>query len=260
MSSSSDKTDTSNPRKQKPLSCPLGPSRDWQNLPELLFGDIMMMVGMDQHENIPKCRQVCQGWNVMVPKMTKHKKDTFKREAESLAAKIREKWGYFFGAHLYDIRIGASLAHHELLGSVDIMSCHVVNLASVPAEHLASLTSCVTRAVDISNVSNCDIISFLNSVKSEVLRISRQRLSSEETMELLRAMETHVERVELGFWGDMSLDINILTQYSGQGKCWEVVCWDDTGTKYREEVRSWAEKINWKVTLDNGIKIVIEKK
>ena len=257
---SSDRTQASNPQEKNSLRCSLGPSKDWQNLPDLLFRDVIMMVGMDQLENIPKCRQVCRGWNVMVSQMTKHKKDTVRREAESLAARMKEF--IRISQRLPDIRIAASLAHHELLGSVNvkILSCHVMDLASVPAEHLTSLASCVTWAVDINNVSNCDIISFLNSVKSEVLRISRQRLSSEETMELVRAMETHVERVELGFWGDMSLDINILTQYSGQGKCWEVVCWDDTGTKYREEVRSWAEKINWKVTLDNGIKIVIEKK
>ena len=96
MSSSSDKTDTSNPRKQKPLPCPLGPSRDWQNLPELLFGNVMMMVGMDQHENIPKCRQVCQGWNVRVSQMTKLKKDTIRSTAESQATVIRDTGRLYF--------------------------------------------------------------------------------------------------------------------------------------------------------------------
>ena len=183
-----------------------------------------------------------------------------RREAECLAAKIRDKFSYFHQAQVSAFRIAASLAHHMLLGSVNIMSCHVVDLASVPAEHLASLTSCVTRTVDINNVSNCDIISFLNSVKCEWLYISRQSLSSEETMALVRTMESHVERVVLGGWGEVILDISALTQYSGQGKCWYVVCWDDTADRYREEVRSWAEKINWKVTLDNDIKIVIERK
>ena len=260
MSSSSDITQTSNPQEQKVLSCSSRPSKDWQNLLDIVFGNVMMMVGMDLLENIPKCRQVCQGWNVMVSQMTKLKKDTMRGEAESLAAKIRDKFSYFHQARVSEFRIAASLAHHELLGSVNIMSCHVVDLASVPTEHLASLASCVTKYVDINNVSNCDIISFLNSVKCEELYISRQSLSSEETMELVRAMETYVERVVLGGWREVSLDIRALTQYSGQGKCGQVEWYDETADRYREEVRSWAEKINWKVTLDNDMKIVIERK
>ena len=86
MSSSSDRTQASNPQEKNSLSCSLGPSKDWQNLPDLLFRDVIMMVGMDQVENIPKCRQVCRGWNVMVSQMTKHKKDTLRSEAKSRVA------------------------------------------------------------------------------------------------------------------------------------------------------------------------------
>ena len=73
-------------------------------------------------------------------------------------------------------------------------------------------------------------------------------------------MESVVEDVVLGELGGMSLDIRALTQYSGQGKCEWVRCYYDTARKYMEELRSWAEKINWKVILDNDIKIVIERK
>ena len=86
MSSSSDRTQASNPQEKNSLSCSLGPSKEWQNLPDLLFHDVIMMVGMDQVENIPKCRQVCRGWNVMVSQMTKHKKDTLRSEAKSRVA------------------------------------------------------------------------------------------------------------------------------------------------------------------------------
>ena len=86
MSSSSVRTHTSNPQEQKVLSCSVRPSKDWQNLCDIVFGNVMMMVGMDQLENIPECRQVCRGWNVMVSQMTKHKKDTLRSEAKSRVA------------------------------------------------------------------------------------------------------------------------------------------------------------------------------
>ena len=71
-----------------------------------------------------------------------------------------------------------------------------MDLASVHVEHLASLFSCVmvTYNVCIINVSNCNLVSILDSVKSEDLFISKQRLSSEETRVLVRAMESRVER------------------------------------------------------------------
>ena len=80
--------------------------------------------------------------------------------------------------------------------------------------------------------------------------ISRQTLSSEETQALVRAMESRVETVTLGDWGDVSLDIRALTQYSGQGKCWRVSCSDDTAVRYREEVNTWARRMNWTEDLD----------
>ena len=58
-------------------------------------------------------------------------------------------------------------------------------------------------------------------------------------------MESRVEMVTLGHKGDVSLDIRTLTQYSGEGKCGEVTCYDETADRYREEVMSWAARINW---------------
>ena len=53
----------------------------------------------------------------------------------------------------------------------------------------------MTWLVSISNVSNCDIVSILDSIKIEGLWINSQTLSSEETQVMVRAMESHVERV-----------------------------------------------------------------
>ena len=184
--------------------------------------------------------------------MTKYEKGNIRIQAESLAAQIMD--------NLPDpeITTAASLAHHGMLGSVQSMRLSDVDLSSVPAEHLASLASCVTRSVSICNVSNCDLVSILDSVKSVELNISRQTLSSEETRALVRAMETGVELVVLGRGGEMSLDIRALTQYSGQGKCEWVSC--HYADKYREEVRAWARRINWTVLADMDDGIIISSR
>ena len=64
--------------------------------------------------------------------------------------------------------------------------------------------------------------------------------------------------VELGGWGEVNLDITALAQYGGQGKCKEVECYGDTANKYREEVKIWARRINWRVACDLNNYIRIE--
>ena len=221
------------------------------NLPDHIFSDIMVMLGRENLEDLQKCRQVCKIWNVMISQMTKLKKDTIRKEANSLTAKIRDtKMLHLFVTSpksLCMIVTAASLAHHGMLGSVQSMRLSDVDLSSVPAEHLASLASCVTWTVDIYNVSNCDLVSILDSVKCEWLFISSQSLSSEETRALVRAMESGVEEVELGYRGDVSLDITALTQYRGKGECWSVRCYNNiAGIRYRVKVRMWARRIRWR--------------
>ena len=160
---------------------------NWQNLPLQVFGDIMIMIGKERIQDFTKCRQVCHSWNVMMSQMTKYEKDTIRREAESLAAKIREKlWSYIHRPLLPEITTAASLAHHGMLGSVRSLSLCDVDLASVPAEQLASLASCVARRINIHNVSNCDIVSLLYSLECGF----RQTLNIEETRALVQAMES----------------------------------------------------------------------
>ena len=38
----------------------------WLKLPELIFSDIMMMVGLKSLESLHRCRQVCSKWNEMI--------------------------------------------------------------------------------------------------------------------------------------------------------------------------------------------------
>ena len=138
---------------------------------------------------------------------------------------------------LPEIITAASMAFNGLLGSVTDMILNEVDLSSVPADHMAALISCVKFHVDIMSV-NCDLLRILDSVKSKVLSINNQRLNSEKTGALVRAMESRVEEVELGEWGDLSLDITALSQYSGQGMCRKLVCHNEAADNY-----SWYPRL-----------------
>ena len=97
----------------------------------------------------------------------------------------------------------ASLAHKGLLGPVKKIWRLCGDLSSVPAEHMASLISCLTGWVS-------------KSVKSQQLHICReQSLGSEDTEALVGAEDkSHVEEVWLL---NMTLDIEALTKFSGHG-------------------------------------------
>ena len=144
------------------------------------------------------------------------------------------------------VTFAASLAHHGLLGSMHYLILRD-DLTSVPAEHLASLVSCVRvtglGSVDIQSLSCIDLVTILDSVKSERLKIKIQSLGREETQALVRAMESGVERVDLN--EEVTLDIEALTEYSGQGTCKVVLVNYDTATRYRSRLTTWATKINW---------------
>ena len=156
---------------------------------------------------------------------------------------------------LPEILCAASLAHHGLLGSLKVMELRNVDLTSVPAQHLASLVSNVKYKVGITNVSGCGLVMVLDSVKCKTLSMGRQNLDREETQALVGAMESAVENIMLNqewmcWMGDdweVTLDIDALTKYSGQGKCREIWWrWD----RYGEQLRTWATSKNWEDASD----------
>ena len=175
----------------------------------------------------------------MIMKMTKHRKDIIRKRLEILAARLKSR-----STHL-EVPTVVSLNHHGLLYSVEELNLWCVNIAKLPAEHLVSLVSCVTERVFIKDVRNFDMVTLLDSVQCVMLRISCQNLSTEETWAMVRAMESNVEVLALGLEGDITLDITVLSQYSGQGKCYRVTCHQLFKAMYEKQVRSWAQKIKW---------------
>ena len=131
---------------------------------------------------------------------------------------------------------------------MDFLRLEDFKLTLIPARHLASLASPapVTEFVEIREVRCCDLMTILDNVRCEQMCIYRRSLGTEETEALVRAMETRVEEVELG---DVTLEVETLTKYSGHGKCNKVMSDGEyyigneyglLAAKYREKLRSSA--------------------
>ena len=243
-------------------------------LPDLIFEDIMMMIGL---ESLCHCRKVCSTWNAKI--MSNIWGNPSKRSI--LTERVGVLMANYPKNSLSDIACAASLAHYGMLGPVrNLMLCEA-NLASVPAEHLAYLVSCVTSRVTIidDDIGSDLIVTILNNVRSEELEMSNQNLETEETEALVRAMESYVERLTFLVcpqmcWGEVILDIRVLTRYliiimmimmmmmtryNGQGRCRELSCYYPTSARYGAQLKAWAHSRHWSVTQDDEDILKIER-
>ena len=208
-------------------------SHNFDKLPLELFDHIMFLIGRSSLESLDTCRKVCNSWNKMI--MRSLWEEPNKQWGPIIRRRLEENWdvnlpseeeiskaleleadgilcptviknlarrvGYnLLHPNLQLIRCAACLAHKGPLRSVYLNDLNLLNvdLASVPAHNLASLIACVMGAIHISNVSGCDLVSILQSIRSKVLDICCQRLDSEETGALVQSMESSVEVVWLG--------------------------------------------------------------
>ena len=259
---------------------------DWLSLPDLVRDEIMMKVGLDNLESLHRCRQVCRAWNKGIltniwEKASKRNAIRAKIEKDwspgmlppdhqichakwledrgilptqvitGLVEQVRARVatvGQFGASSPEVISCAASLAHHGLLTSLKRLAMCDVDLSKVPSHHLISLASCVTNILTIKNVRSFDLVALLDSVELEVMEISGQNLSTEETQALVRAMETRVKVTRLGHWHwmELTLDIDALTLYNGQGKCGCItmdMSSPSSGTE--EKLKNWRLGANW---------------
>lgn len=173
-------------------------------------------------------------------------------QIQSLTKRVKDALGN--GANKTEVLCGAALAEHNLLGSVWFMSFRDIDLSDVPVKRLASLSSlasCVTGGLTIRNVTGGQQITTLfTNLKCLWLMISRQSLGLGETLSLVEAMamQSGVKVVKL--YGEVSLDMDALSEYNGQGVCRCVQLYGDAAARYKEELRKWAGDRNWIVEQD----------
>ena len=166
----------------------------------------------------------------------------------NLTERVRERIGVD-GSTEAELKCGASLALHGLLGPLDGLVLARVDLSRIPAEQLTSLVSSVTISLQIIRVSGSDLLSLLRSLKCKFyLSICSQSLDGEETQALVQAMESRVRFVYLH---NSQLDIEALTSYSGHGECRGLKLWGiDRAVERR--VSTWARSRNWRVDSGSG--------
>ena len=63
-------------------------------------------------------------------------------------------------------------------------------------------------------------------------------------------LKSNVSKLVLG--GGV-VDISVLCQYTGKGKCKYVKCMCDSYDKYKSQVTQWAHNIGWKVKDCGGV-------
>ena len=144
------------------------------------------------------------------------------------------------GPSLSKLQSAAALATLGHIKQVERLDLYNLDTSSVPAEELSSLVKC-SDVVGIARV-NGGLAPVLSSVQCGRLHIHSTSLSTADTQQLVAAMVTRVKRVRLG---SVTLDMETLAQYDGEGECDKVTLWMDTTERYRDQVKAWAENMGW---------------
>ena len=117
------------------------------------------------------------------------------------------------------VQCGAALASQGYIPQVKKLWLHDLDISLVQASDLSSLLKCVTGTVCINRVTG-DVAPVISSVQCRLLEIYNTMLSTADTQQLVAAMVTRVEWVNLV---DVTLDMEKLAQYDGEGECGSVM-------------------------------------
>ena len=89
----------------------------WVSIPELIFSDIMMIVGLENLESLHRCRQVCKTWNEMILR------DIWERQNKKgiMKERIEKTWGSGM------LPSDEEISHAKWLGNTIIMAVFIAN-------------------------------------------------------------------------------------------------------------------------------------
>ena len=175
------------------------------------------------------------------------------------AAEIHADWSQsYHEPSEAEIKRAALLAWEGHLTSVEYMRIWNISITDIPRDHMEKLASIVTRRVWIVNMTHADQLGgILASVQCSDLWLDLMELSEAETRALVTAMRDRVQGVTL--WSGVTLDVEELTQYDGQGRCSELDVRGEMRERYGDRLREWAADKGWRVTWDNVWRLVMER-
>ena len=128
-----------------------------------------------------------------------------------------------------------------LLTSVKGMWLENINIRG---EEISQLSLPTFDTVYLYSLSG-DISQLLPLISCHKLDIVGTNLSRNDTDSLVKCLYTNVS--QLWLWGNINVDIFVLSQYNGTGKCELVKCSDGSYRRYRGQVTQWAHNMGWKV-------------
>ena len=96
----------------------------------------------------------------------------------------------------------------------------------------------------------------MSSVQCLRLDIANTSLTTADTQQLVAAMVTRVEWVNLV---DVTLDMEKLAQYDGEGECGSVMLRGEAWERCRDQVKVWAENMGWETLEDSEDSICIHR-
>ena len=138
----------------------------------------------------------------------------------------------------------ATLAYRGWIRDLDNIWLQEIDLSTVSIQHLISLLSSVKRTVNIGyEVTGLDLVTILDSLQCQEIRLGCERLGREETQALVRAMESRVEKVFL--YNEIELDMEALAEYSGQGRCRVLECKGVTEVTFCYQLMTRVLKREW---------------
>ena len=156
------------------------------------------------------------------------------------------------------VRLAAQLAWKGHLRSVKKMRLENMDLSDIHQDHIFKLASIVTQDVKIDNIMPASLDIILESVRCSELWLWNMRLTEPQTRALVTSLTERLKTVRL--YDDVTLDIQTLCQYNGQGTCWQLVVWGDTRRRYQEKLRQWIEEVSWAVTRDGVRRLTMQRK
>ena len=180
------------------------------------------------------------------------------------ASQVAEDLGRGPSVSLSVVQCGAALASQGYITQLKSLELYDLDISSVSAEDLRSLVKC-SDLVSIGSVTG-DLSFVLSNVQCRRINIANTSLTTADTQQLVAAMVTRVKWVELGgagrsWWSGkldegVTLDMDTLAQYAGEGKCVEVTM---RGMRYRNQLKVWAGNMGWQIE-ETSNEIFIKRK
>merc|ERR1711976_73394 len=163
--------------------------------------------------------------------------------------------GLFIANITQSTQLGAILA--SVQSALKVMGIVNIDISEISSDQLGKLSSIVTDGVVIDNITpSTQLGPILASVQSEWLSLYHVSLSEENTRALVTAMRERVQTVQLS---DVTLDLELLADYDGQGHCTKLDVGWDTRDRYGARLRDWAGDRGWRVTQDELGRLVMQR-